>query len=153
MHIRRQLHHLDTKDRSQRRLTKRYGYLFAKTFQSVCQTDRGRGLSFSGWSRVDRGHQNQFSILALGLFQKTVVYLCLIISILLQILLVYACCLCISPIFSGFAACAISISVIITPVPPCFCGFACSGSFHTVNVICFIFCKEDPPPVNFPERL
>ena len=84
----------DTKDRSQRRLTKRYGYLFAKTFQSVCQTDRGRGLSFSGWSRVDRGHQNQFSILALGLLQKTVVYLCLIISILLQILLVYACCLC-----------------------------------------------------------
>ena len=51
----------------------------------------------------------------------------------------------ISPIFSGFAACAISISVIITPVPPCFCGFACSGSFHTVNVIRFIFCKEDPP--------
>ena len=84
----------DTKDRSQRRLTKRYSYLFAKTFQSVCQTDRGRGLSFSGWSRVDRGHQNQFSILALGLFQKIVVNLCLIISILLQILLVYACRLC-----------------------------------------------------------
>ena len=85
---------LDTKDRSQGGLTKGYHDLFAQLLQSVRKADGCCGLAFAGRRGVHRCHEDQLSVVSLGVLEKFVVDLGLVFAVLFQILVTDARFLC-----------------------------------------------------------
>ena len=82
---------LNAEYRSQGGLAQSYHNVLAKFLHTVCQTYGCGGLSFSCRSGVDGGNQDQLAVLFVCLFQKVVVDLCLILSVLLQVFVVDTC--------------------------------------------------------------
>ena len=74
--------------RSQRRLSEGHNYIFPQLLHSICQAYGSRSLSLPSRSRSNGCHKNQLSIGAAVLVQQVIVYLCLVLSILFQILFV-----------------------------------------------------------------
>ena len=85
---------LDTEDRSEGGLTKGYHDLFAQLLQSVRKADGCCGLAFAGRRGVHRCHEDQLSVVSLGVLEKFVVDLGLVFAVLFQILVTDARFLC-----------------------------------------------------------
>ena len=81
---------LNAKHRAQGGLTQGNDDILADLLQAVSQTNIGSGLAFAGGSGVDGGNQNQLAVgLVSHVLQDVVVNLCLVLTVLLQILLVH----------------------------------------------------------------
>ena len=84
---------LDTKDRTQRRLSKGQHGRLSQAGQGICQTYRGSSLSLTCWRWVNGGYQHKLSAKRL-ICQSTCIKLCLIATIRLQKILWNTCTLC-----------------------------------------------------------
>ena len=82
---------LDTEDRSEGGLAQSDHYLLAELLQAVSESDCRRCLSFSCRCGVHRCHKDQLAVLPVGILQKLVVDLSLILAVLFQIFVTDAC--------------------------------------------------------------
>ena len=81
---------LNTEYRSEGWLTKSENRIFANLAKTVSQSDRRCCFSLSGRCRRNGSDKNQFSVrLVLFILKNTVIYLCLVVSVKFNILVVY----------------------------------------------------------------
>ena len=122
----------DTKYRSQGWLTKSYHNIFSKSLHSICKTYGCRSFSLTCRCRVDGCYQDQLSVFFVCFFQKIIVDLCFVFTILLQIFVINTCFLC---NLGNWLHCALlcnfdvtfeSHNVLLSPQQP-------SGSFYPIK--------------------
>ena len=85
---------LDTENRAKRRLTKSDHYILADTAQTVGKTDCCCCFTFACRCRCNSSNEDELAFLLLGFVKKSIVNLCLISAVLLDIFFVNICCFC-----------------------------------------------------------
>ena len=76
---------LDAEDRSKRGLAKGYHDFFAQFLKAVGQSDGSCGLALARGRGVHCCHKDQLAVFSVRILEKLIVDLCLVLSVLLQI--------------------------------------------------------------------
>ena len=111
---------LDAEHGSQGGFSERHDGVLADLSQTVGEAYGCGGLAFAGRSRRNGGNEDEFAVgLVCLISQQLVVYLCLVVAVLLEILLVYASDLCdLGDLFLFALLCDLDIGLIFHAASP-----------------------------------